>query len=65
MDFISFLGSKVTPEMLEGKARLIIVGHGDSSMIKGYREMLGTPFPIYSDPTKQTCELAVRSTSGT
>lgn len=26
-------------------------------MIKGYRDLLKTPFPIYADPTKKTCEL--------
>lgn len=61
MDFISFLGSKITPEDLAGKAKLIIIGCGDPSMIKGYRNLLSTPFPVYADPKKETCEFgAVR-----
>jgi hypothetical protein len=56
MDFISFLGSKVKPEDLAGKAKLVIIGCGDPSMIKGYRNLLSTPYPVYADPNKETCE---------
>lgn len=56
MDFISFLGSKVKPEDLAGKAKLVVIGCGDPSMIKGYRDLLSTPFPVYADPKKETCE---------
>ncbi|GAA5878456.1 hypothetical protein JCM16303_002088 [Sporobolomyces ruberrimus] len=54
-DFISYLGAKVTPEVLEEhRVKLSIVGFGDWRLIKPYRETLKIPFPIYSDPSKET-----------
>ncbi|GAA5944924.1 peroxiredoxin-like family protein [Sporobolomyces koalae] len=54
-DFISYLTSKITPAVLqEHNLKLSIIGCGDWELIKPYRENLGTPFEIYSDPTKET-----------
>ncbi|GAA5980262.1 hypothetical protein JCM5350_000890 [Sporobolomyces pararoseus] len=54
-DFLSFLTSKVTPEVLEQhNIKLSIIGCGDWELIKPYRENLATPFTVYTDPTKDT-----------
>ncbi|KAL8286206.1 hypothetical protein RQP46_004694 [Phenoliferia psychrophenolica] len=54
-DYISYLGTKITPAMLdEAGVKLIIIGCGDSAMIKPYRALLETPFPIYADMSKKT-----------
>lgn len=54
-DFISYLTSKITPAVLQQhNLKLSIVGCGDWELIKPYRDSLGTPFEIYSDPTKDS-----------
>lgn len=54
-DFLSYLTSKITPEVLaQHNLKLSIVGCGDWELIKPYRENLATPFDIYADPTKET-----------
>lgn len=61
-DYVSYLGSKVTPKMLEDAGvNLYIVGCGDWHMIKSYRDLLDTPFKIFADPTKKTCEFVIFS----
>ncbi|KAM0787580.1 hypothetical protein ACM66B_003650 [Microbotryomycetes sp. NB124-2] len=55
MDFLSFLKARVKPQDLaEANVQLLVVGNGDWSMIKGYREMLELPFAVYADPEKKT-----------
>lgn len=55
-DYISYLGTRITPEALAAAGvKLIIIGCGDASLIKPYRELLSTPFPIYADLSKKTC----------
>ncbi|KAI5475058.1 hypothetical protein MNV49_002050 [Pseudohyphozyma bogoriensis] len=54
-DYITYLNSKVTPAMLEeAGVKLVIIGCGNPSLIKPYRELLQTPFAIYADPSKKT-----------
>ncbi|GAA5960723.1 hypothetical protein JCM3765_007305 [Sporobolomyces pararoseus] len=54
-DFISYLTSKITPEVLQqNNIKLSIVGCGDWELIEPYRKNLGTPFEMYSDATKDT-----------
>ncbi|GAA5907808.1 peroxiredoxin-like family protein [Sporobolomyces salmoneus] len=54
-DFISYLTSKITPEVLQQhNLKLSIIGCGDWELIKPYRQNLATPFEIYADPTKET-----------
>lgn len=54
-DFLSFLSSKVKPSDLQAKgAKLIVVGCGDWKLIPEYRGMLGLPFPVYADYSKES-----------
>lgn len=43
----------------EAGVKLVIIGCGDSNFIQPYRDLLQTPFPIYADMTKKTCELSL------
>lgn len=53
-DYVAALTRQIKPEQLAAaKAKLVILGCGDWGLIKGYAEMLKTPFPIYSDPSKR------------
>ncbi|KAK4056913.1 hypothetical protein OIO90_002163 [Microbotryomycetes sp. JL221] len=55
MDFLSFLKARVSLEDLQrADVKLIVIGNGDYTMIKGYREMLELPFPVYTDADKKT-----------
>ncbi|KAK4051180.1 hypothetical protein OIV83_003002 [Microbotryomycetes sp. JL201] len=55
MNFLSFLKSRVSPQDLaDANVKLIVIGNGDWSMIKGYREMLELPYPVYADAEKKT-----------
>ncbi|WOO85648.1 Thioredoxin-like protein AAED1 [Vanrija pseudolonga] len=52
--YVKALVAAMSPTLLAGaKARLVIIGHGSQSMIKGYKEHFNCPFAVYTDPTRQ------------
>ncbi|KAK6543135.1 hypothetical protein TWF694_007055 [Orbilia ellipsospora] len=53
-NYIESLSPLITPETLKAhKTRLIIIGCGGHSMIKTYAEELKTPFPVYTDHSRE------------
>ncbi|TFK40209.1 AhpC/TSA antioxidant enzyme-domain-containing protein, partial [Crucibulum laeve] len=56
-DYLSSVTSLVRPELLsyDGEKRksmqLVVIGNGAPGLIKKYRQMIGLPFNMYSDPT--------------
>lgn len=54
-DFVAYLGSRVTPEQLaQSDVKLVIIGCGDWKVVKAYRELLETPFPVYADASMKS-----------
>ncbi|KAL1405371.1 hypothetical protein Q8F55_009002 [Vanrija albida] len=52
--YVKALVAAMSPTLLAGaKARLVLIGHGSHSMIRGYKEHFQCPFPVYTDPTRQ------------
>ncbi|OCB91700.1 hypothetical protein A7U60_g1052 [Sanghuangporus baumii] len=51
-DYVRSIASEVDVEALEKAGlKIVIVGMGSPSLITPYRQLTGTTFPIYSDPT--------------
>lgn len=52
--YLRALISELTPTVLaKARARVVLIGHGAVSMIKGFRQHLQCPFPVYTDPSRR------------
>ncbi|SCZ98714.1 BZ3500_MvSof-1268-A1-R1_Chr3-1g05570 [Microbotryum saponariae] len=50
-DFLSFLTSKVKPDLLQShNTKLIIIGCGEFGLLDGYKALIDSPYDIYADP---------------
>lgn len=52
--YLRALMAELTPTVLaRAHARVVLIGHGSASMIKGFRQHLQCPFPVYTDPSRR------------
>lgn len=52
--YLKALITQLTPQVLaRARARVVVIGLGSPSMIKGYRAHFECPFPVYTDPGRK------------